>query len=224
MPKEKIKRLISRAVKSNDTTELNALLIGILTLPRPVEKLDAFLVLPGLGEDWRIQDSIKYWEDTTHARFLLIAGHNEKEKYYRDFSIPFLQRKPFYLHRTKGVIIRSTATHTREQMEWVSDQIKKLDIQSIGLIVSPYHLSRAYLTLLKTLLKQKQRIPLIPIPVAVPMDKKIPEYRMTAWEMIPGEIARITKYQEAGDVATYAELQKYLKWLSAQSLLRGDMV
>jgi hypothetical protein len=97
-------------------------------------------------------------------------------------------------------------------------------VASLALFASPYHVLRAYLTLLKTLLKQQRRLPLIPVPTLIAPQQLVPECGVPGWVMIPGEIHRIQAYQARGDVATFEELMDYLHWAWQQPLFQHVMV
>ena len=191
----------------------------VYSLPDASDAVDSFLAFPGLGETWRVQDAIRRFEANGLSRFLLIAGHNQTEKTFQEFSLQGLTQEPYNLTRTKGLIVTARASNTLEQSLWVCEEIRKNGITSIMLCVSPYHCLRAYLTLLKTAMKHGIKIPILPMPTRIAPQTLCPEYQIALSEMIPGEIDRIVAYQQKGDVATYEDLLEYLDWLWSQPLI-----
>jgi hypothetical protein len=88
------------------------------------------------------------------------------------------------------------------------------DITNIGLLISPYHLLRAYCTLIRSFRNlNSSYVQVVPLPVPVAPDILIPETGVDAWHMAMGEYERIEAYQQKGDVATYCEAREYLTWL-----------
>ena len=118
------------------------------------------------------------------------------------------------LRHFDGVWIQSEpAPNTALQAAWIVDQIENLNIHDLALVVSPYHMPRVYLTVLKAMNRRGVRVPVIPAPVAVPPDRTVPESGGTAHDLLPGEVHRILKYIDEGWVATPEELRHYLGWL-----------
>ncbi|XVU23830.1 hypothetical protein ACQPZJ_42360 [Actinoplanes sp. CA-054009] len=75
-------------------------------------------------------------------------------------------------------------------------------------MVTPYHLPRVFLTVLKAL---PAPIPLHPVPVPVPPHEPVPETGATSYELVPGEMLRILDYAGKNWLATPAELREYLQ-------------
>lgn len=204
---------MDRVIEYDTEKELFALASMVLSIPQSFAlKAEAFTLFPGMGETWRIKHAIDTWERSEHrAKFLLIAGMNLGEKTAINVGIDVL--KQFGLVNTKNVIVRAHAEHTKDQSEWVCQQVKKFSISSLALFASPYHTTRAYLTLVKALIRERIVIPVSPMPTVISPSMIIPETGVDAWAMIPAEAERIKKYQAKGDVATLTELQEYLSWL-----------
>jgi len=190
-------------------------------LPRPVEEVDAIAVMSGLGEHWRVTDAVRAWNNSPDVDHLLIAGANRDEKSFVEPTLENLARPPFNLTRTEGVHAQPHALHTPDQAEWLVGKFQDLDVESAALYVSPYHLFRAYGTVLKSMIKSDVRIPVIPMPVSVSPDTATPETGVMPWEAIDGEVRRISAYQEKGDVATFGELREYISWMWRQPLLQA---
>ncbi|WP_233601165.1 MULTISPECIES: hypothetical protein [Micromonospora] len=185
----------------------------ILTLPQSAAAhVDALVVATGQGEEWRLRHAIRHWEAHPQLRHLLIANGNPAERTYVEITLD--QLRGLGLRRTDGVRLQAEpATDTGRQAAWIADRVAALGITGLALTVSPYHLARVYLTVLKAFIGSGIRVPLIPLPVAVPPDTPVPETGATAYDLVPGEVQRILTYQERGWVATPAELRQYLHWL-----------
>ena len=126
-------------------------------------------------------------------------------------TIEELQKPPYNLRRTDYVHTLETAYNTPAQTDWIIKTALDLDIERIVLMVRPYHLPRAYLTLLKSWQKLANRkMVLIPVAIPVPPDAVVLDKQLPSRAMIPGEMGRIPLYQAKGDIATLDELNTYL--------------
>ncbi|GAA1888913.1 hypothetical protein [Asanoa iriomotensis] len=194
----------------------------VLTLPRSAaDHVDALVVVSGQGEEWRLTHAIRSWEANPGLRHLLVANGNPDEQTYVPITLVYL--RGLGLRRLDGVSIQAEpAPNTGLQAAWIVAQTRAHHIGSLALTVSPYHLVRVFLTVLKAL--GGQRLPLIPVPVAVPPDAPIPETGATAYDLVPGEVVRILTYQDRGWVATPAELRAYLAWLWRHPILRDALI
>lgn len=193
--------------------ELVSGLVALLTLPAP-ERTDAVAVMTGQGETWRLTRAIELWEADPAVRHLLVANANPAEDTYRDITAGYL--RGLGLRRLDGVRIQPAyAPHTAAQADWLADEFAALGVRDVALVVSPYHLPRAYLTVLRAMDRRGVRVPLFPAPVPVPPGRAVPETGATAYDLLPGEIHRMLRYADAGWVATPGELREYLDWMWA---------
>lgn len=188
-------------------------LMAILALPQSAaEHVNALVVPTGQGEEWRLTHAIRRWETNPNISYLLVANGNPAEETYQQLTLPYVRR--LGLRRFDGVHLQAEpAPHTGLQGAWIARQVEALDITSLALTVSPYHLPRVYLTVLKALSRGGIRVPVIPDPVPVSPDTASPETQATAYDLLPGEAERILTYMNKGWVATLEELQGYLRWL-----------
>ncbi|MEU4772717.1 ElyC/SanA/YdcF family protein [Micromonospora sp. NPDC023644] len=195
----------------------------ILALPQSAaDRVDALVVATGQGEEWRLTHAIRGWEANPGLRHLLVANGNPAEETYVEPTLAHL--RSLGLRRLDGVCVQAEpAPDTGRQAAWIAEQVHGRGIASLALAVSPYHLPRAYLTVLKALDRGGLRLPVIPVPVAVSPDTPVPETGATAYDLLPGEVKRILTYADEGWVATLEELQQYLRWLWSRhgSLLVG---
>ncbi|MCW3816610.1 hypothetical protein ONA91_19375 [Micromonospora sp. DR5-3] len=188
----------------------------ILTLPQSAaDHVDALVVATGQGEEWRLTHAIRSWEADPALRHLLVANGNPAEQTYVEITLDYL--RSLGLRRTNGVQLQAEpAPNTGLQAAWIVNQVRTRGITSLALAVSPYHLARVYLTVLRAFTRAGFRLPLIPLPVAVSPDTPVPETGATAYDLVPGEIKRILTYMDDGWVATPEEVQQYLRWLWSQ--------
>ncbi|MFF5055214.1 ElyC/SanA/YdcF family protein [Micromonospora sp. NPDC000663] len=193
--------------------EVMKALTVILTLPQSAaDHVDALVVATGQGEEWRLTHAIRNWEANPALRYLLVANGNPDEETYVEITLDYL--RCLGLRRTNGVYLQAEpAPNTGLQAAWIVNQVQVGGITSLALVVSPYHLARVYLTVLKAFTRTGFRLPMIPLPVAVPPDTPVPETGATAYDLVPGEIKRILNYMDNGWLATPEELQQYLQWL-----------
>jgi len=218
-PMNEIPRIVEEAQK-NIVAKMATM---ILSIPRL--ETDAITVFPGRGENVRLEYAVKVWQYSQfpgELRFFLVAGTEWKtEAKTPQPTLELLQGNPYNLRKMAGVYIQYHAHCTPDQTGWVLEKVRACGIKSLSLIAPPYHLPRAYLTLLKELYKQSICIPIIPLPVPTSPDTIVPEDGVDAWTLFDGEAERILKYQEKGDVATLPELKEYLCWLWKQPLLQN---
>jgi hypothetical protein len=211
---------MDRLEERTGASKLFALASWILSIPR-ISQVDALAVLQGLGENSRVLYAISIWENRTGMKNLLIAGQSSTERSFQRLTTKRLQQSPFDLKKTHGVIIQEEARNTQEQALWLSNQIVDLGLHSCALCAPPYHIVRAYLTVIKAL---SSPVILIPEPVPLTPHSLVPEVMIEADDMIAGECSRIEKYQATGYIATLAELKKYLDWLWRQTELQQHCV
>lgn len=213
---------VERVIEEQNGTDELAMAIMMLSMPRPVEQFDTLAVLPGLGEYWRLRHVVHDWERLPQARNLLVAGTNGNERTQQQPDLDVLQSGLVGLKRVEGVRTQVAAEHTKEQADWMVRRTDELNVQTMGLYVSPYHIVRAYLTILAAYRRAGVDPPvMIPMPVQVPPSAAIPETNEPAWGMVAGEHRRINLYQGVGDVATLPELQQYINWLWEQPVLKN---
>ena len=189
---------------------IGSLLVQIMSIPFQKEKIQAIACMTGLGETWAVTKPVELWEQGL-GDYLLVAGMNPKDAGYHPMTIEELQKPPYNLRRTDYVHTLETAYNTPAQTDWIIKTALDLDIERIVLMVRPYHLPRAYLTLLKSWQKLANRkMVLIPVAIPVPPDAVVLDKQLPSRAMIPGEMGRIPLYQAKGDIATLDELNTYL--------------
>ncbi|WFE31555.1 ElyC/SanA/YdcF family protein [Micromonospora sp. WMMD975] len=196
----------------------------ILTIPgRAAERVDALVVPTGQGEDWRLTDAIRAWEAGPALRHLLVAGTNPAERTHRPLTLDRL--RDLGLRRVDGVVLQAEpATDTGRQAAWIVDRVRALGIGSVALVVSPYHLVRVYLTVLRAADAAGLRLPMVPLPVAVAPHEPVPETGAAGYDLVAGEVGRLLRYADEGWVASPQRLRDHLRWLwtAHRPLLVGE--
>lgn len=207
---------MERLIESDPVTDVAAMAMMLYSFPTSrVEHIEALAVFPGQGEHWRVISAVKAWDEEIFGAFsFLVAGDNPQEQTRIPLTLDALRKPPFDLKDdTDGrICCQVDAQHTREQAEFIRMKTEEVRIWSIALFVSPYHLLRAYCTLLKVY--DGTEAPLIyPMPVPVPPSQTTPETSLSSWELAPGEVRRIIEYQNKGHVASKDELAAHLERL-----------
>lgn len=173
----------------------------MLILSIPLIRAQAVAVFSSERENERLYYGIDLWKK--YGQYLLIAAINDKNNpvYTRKHIIRLCY--PRLREDSPVVFIQEKAENTLEQAEWMGKIIKDNSIDSVIVTTALYHLPRAFLTLLKVLQKNKQKVILIPAPTKpLGLSKNF---------FVPGEVRRIIEYQKKGDVATFEELYEYFK-------------
>ncbi len=209
-----------RIIPPNEISDIATMILAIMSIPKQLSA-NAVAVFPGMGEEDRVEQGIRLWKlmilrDTSPAHFLLIAGINDKERTFKEIDLQNLEKtygisKLEYPLKNISIIVRTK--NTLEQAEWLRDKVLELKIKDITLCTSYYHMTRAYLTVLKTFIKASMRIPIFPCPTATAPETISPEMDRPQIDLVPSETERILKYQKTNDVATKKELEEYIAWL-----------
>jgi hypothetical protein len=214
--------MVPRVVEENPTYELAIMTMMIYSVPRRTNNIDCLVVFPGMGEDWRVIQAVEICNKYRNITTLLIGGVDTTETTYKKITTGTLQdasSKP--IRPDVKVIFQDAASQTNHQTDWVVKEAAINNFSAIGLLVSPYHLLRAYCTLLSSFESSNiSLIPVLPISVLISPDTIIPETGVDAWRMAMGEYERIQKYQQKGDVASYAQAKDYINWLWTTDAVR----
>jgi hypothetical protein len=147
-----------------------------------------------------------------------VCGTNKSEVIQSQLSLDRLKEEPFLLRRVESVLTQVEAVHTREQTDWIIKHVETNNLTSLGLVVSHWHMTRAYLAILKSMLNAGVQIPIFPIVVSSSPETVIPEMKAKIKDLSAGEAERIKKYQEIGQIAYFDELMQYLEWLWSQDI------
>ncbi len=164
-------------------------------------KTTAILLLPGMYQEYRIEEGIKLWP--TRGKYLWIGPTRGDTKYTSRKQVVELLRED-----SKDIIFGEYAANTLEQMHWCVELLKNHpEVSHVIVTTAAYHVPRCVLTLLQVLEKAGKQISLLPWPLQNPTGNSF-----TAEENFQGELERIPLYQEKGDVASLETWNKYLAW------------
>lgn len=177
----------------------------------------SLLILPGPRDhNYREAEGIrlwKMWRAEGLVRHLLVAGTSEMPPLTRENVTDLCGEDPGdCLHFVQK------ARHTPDQMEWTLNIADNIGLGHLIISTAAYHLPRGFLTALKTMAGRGMRLVLSAAPVYDPDDpsRDFVGFLHTGGIGLQGEVERIVKYQEAGQVATIEEYLTYLKWRLAQ--------
>jgi hypothetical protein len=109
------------------------------------------------------------------------------------------------------LIVDNASQNTHEQSVWLAREIRRRGWQAVTLVVSAYHMPRAFLTTVKALADTPCRVmPLTPIA----RWHGSPDGQLhTRAELLADELRKIEEYGAKGHVASYAEGLAYLgRW------------
>lgn len=194
-----------------------AFLIGCL--PKDANRADALVAWGGMGENDRIIQPIKIWESgQSAARFLLISSDNPLEEAPVRLDLARLRREPYNLTKLANVITQSENKEecTITQAFWTVDQIISRRITSLALFTAPYHLPRAFLSLLKALNNRGVLLPVILSPICQPPGYISPVFGLNNVELYAREIFFIDKFQNQGNIASAGDVRRYATWLARE--------
>lgn len=199
------KREVSRFVDDpTGVTNMITLFAFLNTVPQEwALRTDALWVLPGQGEVERTQHAIRTWQSQCDAKQLVLAGSYRGERTWEQPTMEQLLEPPFNLKRTQNVHLLGDVLNTAEQAEQMIAHVVDHRLRSIALHAPAYHLPRAVMTFLQALIRHDmEQFLIVPVPVDMAPHKISPETGQNSRQFIVGEVERIAKYQEKGDVAS----------------------
>ncbi len=213
---------LNRTVESDEFSDILSMAMMLYAIPHSAtQKTEALVVIPGMDESWRIVQALDLYSGaSTSFKHLFVAGVNAEELARHQALLASLKKDYAILRDDDHFHLKLSCVNTKDQAEWICDEIFNLQLSSLTLFVSPYHLLRAYCAVLKSCLRRNlDSLAIIPAPVIISPNARFHKDEYNAWELIPGELKRLLKYQIKGDVATYQELRGYLNNLWASGFL-----
>ena len=121
----------------------------------------------------------------------------------------------------KRIVEDPDSRNTHDQAEWLAGFMQERDLESVTLVASPYHMPRAYLTVLQSLKNRDmtEDVLVLPLPAGQTEWWGCPDgLDVTRMDLFPGELAKIDEYGAKGHVASYADGLEYLRfWESSQA-------
>lgn len=210
---------IPRIVPANADQFLATVVMSILSIPRiEIASFQSIVVFPGIGGQGTVHDAVEYMRSRPGTmRNLVVAGINPREAQENDFEIlsaERLQKSPFSIGQCLDVAVQGTAEHTLDQARWIANIFKEKGICRAIVTAAPFHLPRAFLTLISALKGVGCfETALIPLPGTVSPMTMLNEFGGTSWELFAGEMDRVRHYQEQGDILSNQDIETYFKWL-----------
>lgn len=178
----------------------------------PLERADAVVVFSGDGAT-RLDVAIQALRQGA-AHWAVVSGgvDNPPHSLTADKAADYLIGHGL----TPSRLIRDgTSQNTHEQAEWLALECEAREWERVLLACSPYHMPRAFLTVLASLQARDltETVCLVPL-VASQVQwwgkpDGSPDTRMALWA---GEVAKIDAYYEKGHVASYEDGLEYLRY------------
>lgn len=184
----------------------------MLTANMPINKSDAIIILEGDGDN-RIEHACNLYKQE-YASNLVFSGNIINFEYG---SYPFEYIKDKFIKynvNPNKIILENKSTNTKEQAEQIINLCLENNWKNIILIASNYHQYRAYLTFIKELYNRKLNniIRIYNSPCNLSWFEK------NKWgirsELLENEFDKIKIYQIKGDICSYNEAIKYIKWIN----------
>ena len=120
----------------------------------------------------------------------------------------------------KRIVRDDESQNTHEQAEWLAALCQKRHIATVTLVASPYHMPRAYLTVLASLqaLDIDDKVLVLPLPAGQARWWGSPDgLAANRLDLFGQELDKIDAYGERGHVASYADGLAYLqRWEGAE--------
>ncbi|MBI2057603.1 MAG: YdcF family protein [Candidatus Yanofskybacteria bacterium] len=181
---------------------------------QPFEKADAIIALTGDGYG-RIEEAARLYLRKL-ADTIMVTGADSTL-----YKVPHLMAGDFTEFLVKAgvcfedIVIDDIGKTTPGQARSTVAECKKRGWKSIILVASGDHMVRAYLTFLKMFLKERYPIRMLAHASYVPWfaeDNNLAVIPRERWaRFVKEEYPRIIRYQKQGDVASWQELEVYLK-------------
>lgn len=207
--------VLPRIVPPSEPSDIFTSAAWVLSVPRI--RPDAVAVFGCLELQTRVH-AIARWR-ASGAGQLLFAGINPNEKKSFDaLTLERLRQDPYDLSADElaRTVTQVETENTKTQAQWLVQEADVRHLRVVELHASPYHIVRAYLTVLAAMDHRDKRFLLIPYPTPTPPGYPVPETGVVVADMTTGEYARIVKYRSGGDVASLAQLNEYLSWMWRQ--------
>ncbi len=217
--------MIPRIIEANEDQRIAACTMAILSIPRDhATKTEALVIFPGVNGLYRIGQGLSLYKQFENSPRLIIPGIHKKLEggwSYRlitDQNMSEFEAYPYRISFTSEVHIQGYAAHTGEQAEWIADIIRREKIRSMTIVASPFHITRAYLTVLTALAARELKVICIPYIPAMCVTVDQSEFGIGAnqLKLFPGEMRRIETYPLLAEYIESRTLERYLDWLWAQ--------
>jgi len=167
---------------------LASVMLNLHSVAHMMKQTDCVIVFPGYAEDERMEAAIAYAERLS-AGTLFVAGPPESDKDSAlEWTLPKIQAKRTALGFGKstppyGIVIESEAADTKKQAEQVANFFKKTpDVRRALLVTTSWHMPRAYLSLVKSVMTQMgdvRAVQVLPMVAPRPLGQDVRYYLAT---------------------------------------------
>lgn len=209
----------------DDNAMVMSLTMRVLTTKWKPSAVDAIAPLSGQDDLKRFKEPIKIFNRSA-AKFLIVGRAKKDEETFHPLHQAGLVRH-CGLRRLDGFITTDHLDNTGDQVQWVMKTADLLQVESLALFTSPYHIFRAFGTAIQTLGEDESNwIPILPIftgelddPVPELVKQGLPYY---GYDMVANEIKRYFTYSDKArinpatgkpDVASLNRIDRFLNWM-----------
>ena len=163
----------------------------------------AIVVLPGMYEDWRVEQGVKLWPGS--AKYLVVAGTRGDPSYTRQQIIGYAGTSL----QNSNVITGEFVEHTKAQMDWVCRVLQKqlTHVNCLIFTTAIYHVPRCVMTFLQAVADCGLRNIVV---VVEPLLGDLTSQQIASGLM--SEAQKIRQYRQKGDVLATDNLQAYFNW------------
>jgi len=207
-----------------------SVMLNLHSVAHMMKQTDLIIVFPGYAEDERMEAAIAYAERLS-AGTLFVAGPPESDKDSAlEWTLPKIQAKRTALGFGKGtppygIVVESEAADTKKQAEQVASFLKKTpDVRRALLVTTSWHMPRAYLSLVKSVMTQMgdvRAVQVLPMVAPRPLGQDVRYYLAThGGTPKPQSAAADSEQERLGhdtkeEAATEQMMEKYLKAIGA---------
>lgn len=200
------------------SSDLATDVLSIMSRSRFSYENPTVLIFPGRGEIGRIDYGLTHSDDMCrHHRqnmHVMIAGDNPDQPMACIFeNKKDLQRARLDAHHVTLLpsmptrySFQGVARNTKQQADWAAKVLSNEPKGPVHLVVSAYHMPRAFMTLVASIIRELPDISDWPQIIPYPTGLEFSMDRFTN-----EEAPRIATYRTQGDVATSEQLALYLK-------------
>jgi hypothetical protein len=174
-------------------------------------RMHSLAVFPGYVDRVVEEAAALFVQHERLQRFFVNGGVEQSVPFYIPLTDERLRDAPFRVPRNRQIITQVFAKHTKDQTDWLADRLIEHNETSVAVVVYPFHLLRAFSTLVRSL-EERNRLDILVFPVVAQISPEDPfvELQADGWTLMPGEIRRILEYRKQNGVASFETMQKYL--------------
>jgi uncharacterized SAM-binding protein YcdF (DUF218 family) len=206
-------------------------MLNLYALGNQLPEADAVLVYTGGGEEERLDGGI-HLAERLQAKHVYVAGTQEASiASDYEWTVDKVEQKRFNLGYSGTpryrFVVQGTSKNTKDQSEQVAGFLQdNPEIKTAIVVATSWHLPRAYLTLVSSLMTHigdANPVKVLPMVAARPLGQDVVRFMLPSHGITPrsqssaadSEQEHIPTYMAKGDVASEAMLERYLKAIGA---------